>query len=327
MKVLGLGNALVDILIQLDDDGIVESLNFPKGSMQLINQGDIAGITKKTELLPAQMVSGGSAANTIHGLASLGTSCGFIGKVGKDELGRFYTKDLQSAGVDACLLNSETVTGRAYTLITPDTERTFATYLGAAVEMQAYELDESIFSRYSLFHVEGYLVQNTTLIESAMRIAKSKGLKISLDLASFNVVEANLEFLRTLIPRYVDIIFANEEEARSFTGKSPKAALKELGEISEIAVVKIGEKGSMVQSGNEFHEIGIFPADCIDTTGAGDQYTAGFLHGLSLGFNLNICGEIGTLLAGRVIENYGARIPQELWPGILEKVRSISMKK
>lgn len=323
MKVLGLGNALVDILVQLDDDKIIDALNIPKGSMQLISADDIPGISNTISPYPAHMVSGGSAANTIHGLACLGIPCGFVGKVGSDELGKFYANDLKAAKIEATLLPSDTVTGRAYTLITPDTERTFVTYLGAAVEMDASELDINLFRNYSTMHIEGYLVQNTELIEKAMQIAKANNLKISLDLASFNVVEANLLFLQRVIPEYVDIVFANEEEARSYTGKTPEEALQILGNQTEIAIVKIGKEGSLVISKGQVENVGIISVDSVDTTGAGDQYAAGFLYGLSEGLSLQKCGQIGALLAGTVIENYGARIQDSLWKDMLNEVEKI----
>lgn len=323
MKIIGLGNALVDILVQLDSDDIVNILGFPKGSMQLIQAQDIPVITGQIKSLPSVMVSGGSAANTIHGLASLGTSSAYIGKVGKDDFGNFYAQDFDKAGVSCQLLSSETVTGRAYTLITPDTERTFATYLGAAIEMLASELKPEYFEGYDLLHVEGYLVQNTELIENALKLARGKGLKISLDLASFNVVEASLDFLKRIIPEYVDIVFANEEEARAYTGKEPEAALQDIGCQVEIAIVKIGKEGSLIQKDHKVSRIGIIPVNALDTTGAGDQYAAGFLHGLSKQLSLKKCGELGALMAGTVIQNYGARIPDRLLPETLEKANKI----
>lgn len=326
MKILGIGNALVDILIQLEDESLLQKLNLPKGSMQLIQADDIPSITDEIESLPAVMVSGGSAANTIHGLAGLGMECGYFGKVGKDDLGEFYAKDFKEAGVSTLLLDSKTVTGRAYTFITPDSERTFATYLGAAVEMNAEDLDPEDFNNYDLLHIEGYLVQNTELIENTLKIAKNKGMRTSLDLASFNVVEASHEFLTRIIPEYVDIVFANEEEAKAYTQLDPAAALSVIADQCEIAIVKIGKKGSMIKTGKRKFEVGIIPVKALDTTGAGDQYAAGFLFGLHRELPLERCGEIGSLLAAKVIENYGARIPADSLTEIRQKVDTIIRK-
>lgn len=323
MRVLGIGNALVDILIQLENDTVLNYLDYPKGSMQLIDLSKIADVTELIKNIPVIMASGGSAANTIHGLARLGISCGFIGKVGKDELGDFYINDLKEAGVKAYLEQSKTVTGRSYALITPDSERTFATYLGAAVELYAEDLKKSVFSNYEMLHIEGYLVQNPLLIEMAMQIAKKEGLLISLDLASFNVVESNLTFLKKIVPEYVDIVFANEEEARAYTGKTPSDALKELAAQVKIAIVKTGKKGSMIRSGSVETTIQIKPVIAVDTTGAGDQYAAGFLYGYLNHLDFHKCGEIGSTLAASVISTYGARIPEKSWPEIIQKIDRI----
>lgn len=324
MKVIGLGNALVDILLQNTKDEILQQLDLPKGSMQLIQAETIPIIAFASKELKSHKVSGGSAANTIHGLAKLGTTCAFIGKVGPDELGAFYKDDLHKANVDVKLLSSTTETGRAFTFITADAERTFATYLGAAVELVPDEITAELFDGCGLLHIEGYLVQNTELIEKSMRLAKELGLQVSLDLASYNVVEANLDFLKRVIPEYVDIVFANEEESKAYTGLEPEASLHEIAKQVKIAVVKIGKEGSMIKTDDEVAKIGVIPVAAVDTTGAGDQYAAGFLHGYSKGLNLRRCGELGALLAGTVIEKYGARIADEHWKNISLTVAKIS---
>ncbi len=323
MKIIGLGNALVDILIQLDSDDVINKLGFPKGSMQLISQQDIIEVVKHTKHLKSRMISGGSSANTIHGLASLGASCGFIGKVGTDDLGTFYRNDLNAINIDNKLLRSHTETGRAFTLISPDSERTFATYLGAAIELTTSDIDISFLKKFDILHIEGYLVQNIELIEFALKQAKDNGLKVSIDLASFNVVEAHREFLNKIIPQYVDIVFANEEESKSYTGKDPEEALKIMASQTQIAIVKIGRKGSLIMSGKNINRINIEPVKSIDTTGAGDQYAAGFLFGLSKQLPLEKCGKLGSLLAGQVVQHIGARIPISNWSTITEKVESI----
>jgi sugar/nucleoside kinase (ribokinase family) len=323
MKIIGLGNALVDILIQLDSEEVIKKLNLPKGSMQLISSGEISTVTKVTDHLPSSMVSGGSAANTIHGLASLGIHCGYIGKIGNDKLGQFYENDLRSLQVESMLYRSSTETGRAYTLITPDSERTFATYLGAAVELQSTDLDSSFLKQFDLLHIEGYLVQNTELIENALRLAKKHHLKISLDFASYNVVESNLLFLSKIIPEYIDIVFANEEEARAYTQHEPEEALKILASQTEIAIVKIGKKGSLIQSKNTVTRVTIDPVKSLDTTGAGDQYAAGYLYGLTKNLSPEKCGRIGSLLSAMVVQNYGGRVPIHLWPEVIQKASRI----
>lgn len=326
MKIIGFGNALVDILVQIKDDELLKNLGLPKGSMQLIEPSRIPSIIGAIQDKPVFRVSGGSAANTIHGLAKLGTHCGFAGKVGNDDLGAFYARDFSDIGVDCTLLKSTNETGRAYTFVSKDAERTFAVYLGAAVELSPEEITPALFSGASMMHVEGYQVQNTALLEKTLQTARDSGVQISLDLASYNVVESHLDFLQKIIPRYVDIVFANEEEAKAYTGEEPEKALDHLAKEVDVAVVKIGEKGSLVRRGTETAQISTLPVSVLDTTGAGDQYAAGFLHGFVNQLSLRQCGKLGALLAGAVIENIGARIPEERWQSLMEEVREIFEK-
>ena len=327
-----MGNALVDIMIPLEGDHILEQLSLPKGSMQLVDRERSSSVLSALKNAPKSQSAGGSAANTIHGIAMLGAPAGYIGVVGEDELGGFFVRDMIQAGVDPHLIHSIQETGRAVALVSPDSERTFDTFLGAAIELSAEHLDgestkdegdtanrRTIFKGYSYFHIEGYLVQNHDLIRKAVEIAKDNGLIVSLDLASYNVVEANREFLKSIIADYVDIVFANEEEARALTGLEPEEALNEISRMVDIAVVKTGSSGSLVRSGDEMHRIGVIDVHPVDTTGAGDLYASGFLYGLATGKSLKECGELGALLAGNVIEFMGSKMSAERW----EKIRSM----
>ncbi|MGM0498081.1 MAG: adenosine kinase [Bacteroidota bacterium] len=320
-KVLGIGNALVDIMTKLDNDEFLKEFNLPKGSMQLVDQDFIKKISKATEKFEKHQSSGGSASNTIHGLARLGVDSGFIGKVGEDELGDFFYEDMKKSNIDPKLLKSTTDSGRAVALISPDSERTFATFLGAAIDLVPEDLTNKLFEGYRYLHIEGYLVQNHDLLLKASKIAKENGLKISLDLASYNVVEDNLEFLKSYINDFVDIIFANEEESKAFTGKEPEESLDELAEKCEIAVVKIGKEGSLIKAGNEISTVEPIKANPVDTTGAGDAYAAGFLYGLVNNYSLSKCGQIGSILAGKVIEVVGAKMDEEKWQEIFDLVK------
>jgi sugar/nucleoside kinase (ribokinase family) len=322
--VLGLGNALVDVMTMLPNDDVVNNLGFPKGSMQLVDLEFSEKVQQQTKRFPVSQASGGSSANTIHGLARLGISTSYIGKVGPDDLGRFFSEDLVKSGIKPCMLHSQTPTGRAVALVTPDSERTFATYLGAAVELHPDDLKDEYFEGYDYFHFEGYLVFNHDLMIAAAQKAKKHGMKVSLDMASFNVVELNLDFLKTFIPEYVDIVFANEEEARAYMGH--KEALRSLHEISqqcEIAVVKTGNRGSLVKKDDIVYRIGVIDAKPIDTTGAGDLYASGFLYGLCQGLPLDQCGKAGALLAGKVIEEVGAKVGEDKWNRIREMVKTM----
>ncbi len=322
-KILGIGNALVDIMTRLDDDRILAELNLPKGSMQLVDLQVSGRVLEASKHLEKQLTSGGSAANTIYGLSMLGMETAFIGKIGKDEYGDVFRKDLESCGIIPRLLTSETHSGRAIALVSSDTERTFATHLGAAVELGDEDLDPSQFDGYDFFHIEGYLVQNHSLLKKAVSLAKEKNMKVSLDLASYNIVEENLSFLKPIVDDFVDIIFANEEEAKAFTGKEPRDAVHEMAGMCDIAVVKTGEKGSLIKQKDQLHEIGIIRVISIDTTGAGDLYASGFLFGLVNNYPLEKCGRIGAILAGNIIEVIGARMDIVRWDSIRKLIADL----
>lgn len=315
-KVLGIGNALVDILIQIDNDQILHDLELPRGSMQLVDRERANRVQDAAKTYPQELVSGGSAANTIAGIAELGAPTAFIGTISKDDMGSVFENDLIKGQIKPLLAYSQTQTGTATTLISKDSERTFATHLGAAIELSAKDLTKDLFEGYDFFYIEGYLVQNHDLLETAVRRAKEANQKVFLDLASYNVVEENVDFLHKIIKEYVDVVFANEEEAKSFTGLEPKEALNYIAEMCEIAVVKIGKEGSMIKKGPEVIKVGIIDAELVDTTGAGDLYAAGFIYGMATDQNLENCGQYGSILSGNVIEHYGARIKAEKWPKI-----------
>jgi sugar/nucleoside kinase (ribokinase family) len=324
-RILGIGNALVDVIVKLQDERLLKEFSLPKGSMQLVDKTLAAKVDDATTGMDIKLTSGGSAANTIHGLAKLGVSAGYIGKTGNDHHGSFFIEDMQSSGIETYIQFGSTDTGRAITLVTPDSERTFATYLGSAVELTPSDIDESVFHRFSLVHTEGYLVQNNDLVEEIFKTAKKCGLMISLDLSSYNVVEANLHFLKKMTEKYVDILFANEDEAKSFTGEGPEKAARDISLLCKTAVVKTGKNGSIIRRGKEEYRIGAIRANSIDTTGAGDLYAAGFLYGISKGLSPEKSGNIGALLAGKVIEGLGAKIPLNTWAEIIPATRKIEI--
>ena len=319
-KVLGIGNALVDALNKLKSDDLLKELGLPKGSMQLVDAKTSASIQEKSKDLEKEMASGGSAANTIHGLANLGVETAFIGTVGNDEIGNFFSEDLRKSGIKPLLNISTTPSGLANAMISPDGERTFGTFLGAAIELSANDINPEQFKDYGLLHVEGYLVQNHELLESILKTAKNQGLEISLDLASYNVVEDNLDFLKEMVKQYVDIVFANEEEAKAFTGMEPEAALDELANYTKVAIVKVGSKGSMIKQNNVVTSVGVETTDVVDTTGAGDLYASGFLYGYINNLSNQKSGEIGALLASKVIADYGAKLSEKDWEDVKSKI-------
>ncbi len=322
-KVLGMGNALVDIITILEDDSLLEKFALSKGSMQLVDRQFSMKVLQSTANLKRTQTSGGSAANTIYGLANLGIDSGFMGKIGSDELGKFFRSEMEKHSIKTILYESSSDSGHAIALVSPDSERTFATYLGAAVELNADDITPDIFRGYSYFHIEGYLVQNHKLLQKALKLAKDNNMTVSLDLASFNVVNENLDFLKYVIDQYVDIVFANEEEAKAFTGKKPDEAVDDIARHCEFAVVKKGSKGSIIKKGEERYYIDIIPVNLLDTTGAGDLYASGFLYGLANNLPLDKCGAAGAFIAGKVIEVLGAKMDEDRWQQVHNKLKKL----
>ncbi|MBQ3882295.1 MAG: adenosine kinase [Bacteroidales bacterium] len=323
-SILGIGNALTDILAVLPDDTLLKEFHLPRGSMQHVDMETGDKIWSALKELGVKYVAGGSAANTITCTSIFGMPSGYIGKIGNDELGNLFKSTMEQFGVNATMLYGTKASGRSMVFITgANAERTFASYLGAALEMTPEDLKPEYFEGYDYFHIEGYLVQNQDLISKAVQMAKAAGCKISIDMASYNVVESNEAFLHNLVENYVDIVFANETEAKSFTKLPPKEALEAISKVCEIAVVKIGKEGSMVQAGNEFHLIEPWPANAVDATGAGDTYAAGFLYAHSLGLPLKVCGEIGSIIAAKVVEVVGTKIDVPRWRDAKAEIKEL----
>lgn len=324
-KIIGMGNALVDVLATLNDDHILKEMELPKGSMTLIDEDKLLIISDCFSKMKTHQATGGSAGNAIRGLACLGAGTGFIGKVGNDAYGKFYRQSLLERGTEANLLvSTELPSGVASTFISPDGERTFGTYLGAAATLKAEDLSREMFKGYAYLFIEGYLVQDHGMILNAIELAKEAGLQICLDMASYNIVEQDHEFFTLLINKYVDIVFANEEEARAFTGKEPEEALDIIAKMCSIAIVKMGCRGSLIRKGTEEVHVDAVAVDkVVDTTGAGDYFAAGFLYGLTCGYSLEKCGKIGSILSGDIIRVIGAEMPAEWWEDIKTRISVI----
>jgi len=324
-SILGIGNALTDILALLDDDNLLDIYHLPKGSMQHVDREIGEKIWQHLKAMGVQLVAGGSAANTIAGTAILGMPSAFIGKIGDDEIGSLFKSDQARNGIKSTLLKGKAASGRAMVFITPpNSERTFAVYLGSAIELVPDDLTLDMFMGHDYFHIEGYLVQNQDLVRRAVELAKEAGLIISLDMASYNVVESNDAFLHDIIEEYVNIVFANETEAEVFAKKPPREALDAIAAICDTAIVKIGKDGSMVKSGDEYHYINAWPADTLDVTGAGDLYAAGFLFAHSYGLPLRDCGDVGSIVAAKVVEVIGPKIDIPRWKLAKQEIRELT---
>ncbi len=323
-SILGIGNALTDILAVLPDDEFLSKYHLPKGSMQHVDMATGDKIWSSLKEIGVNYVPGGSAANTITCTSIFGMPSGYIGKIGNDELGHLFKSTMEQYGVKANLLYGTKSSGRCMVFITgANAERTFASYMGSALEMGPADLKPEYFRGWDYFHIEGYLVQNQDLILKAVQMAREAGCIISIDMASYNVVESNEAFLHNLVDDYVDIVFANETEARSFTKLEPKEAVAELSKRCQIAIVKVGKDGSMVQQGDEYHYIPAWPAATIDATGAGDTYAAGFLYAHSLGMPLKVCGEVGSIIAAKVVEVIGTKIDVPRWKAAKQEIREL----
>ncbi len=314
-SILGIGNALTDILTILPDDTLLKKYHLPKGSMQHVDMETGDRIWQAIKPMGVKYVAGGSAANTITCTSIFGMPSTFIGKIGDDELGLLFKSDQEQYGVKSLLFKSTHSSGRSIVFVSGgNAERTFAVYLGAALDLVAEDLRPEYFVGHDYFHIEGYLVQNQALIRRAVKLAREAGCIISLDMASYNVVESNNAFLHDIIDNYVDIVFANETEAKAFTKiDDPQRALEEISKHCKIAIVKVGKDGSWVKSGDEEYHVPSWPAEPVDATGAGDTYAAGFLYAHSLGMPLRVCGDVGSIIAAKVVEVVGTKMDVNRW--------------
>ncbi len=328
-KVLGIGNALTDFLVNLDSDEVLARYGFGKGSMNLVDSRLQRQVQESTAERPHTLSLGGSTANTIRALARFGVPVGYIGKVGRDSTGRFFEKALGNLGIEPFIFQGTQRSGRCLSLVSPDGERTMVTFLGAALEMTEREITPEVFRGYDCLYVEGYQVQNHDLVAHTVRTARNCGLKVAMDLASYNVVQENLDFLRSLVAEDIDILFANEQEAYAFTGEpEPVNALEAISKMCGLAVVKIGTRGAYIKSAGEVIHVGIMAAARrVDTTGAGDFYAAGFLAGMCRGLSLRQCGTIGAIAAGKVIEVVGTTFDEDAWKEIFDLVRRVETEK
>jgi sugar/nucleoside kinase (ribokinase family) len=312
LDVVGLGNALVDVLSH-EADSFLDEHGLVRGAMDLID-------TERAELLygsmgPATEISGGSAANTMVGVASLGGTSAFVGRVRDDTLGKVFAHDVRAAGVEfvTAPATSGQPTGRCLIVVTPDAERTLNTYLGAAAEFGPEDVDADVVAGAQITYLEGYLWDQPRAKEAfrhAARLAHDAGRRVALTLSDGFCVDRHRADFVELIEREVDILFANEGEICSlYEVDEFDAALQRVNHHCEIAALTRSAKGSLIVRGEEVHLIDAQPVPngVVDTTGAGDQYAAGFLYGFTHGHDLGTCGRLGAIAAAEVISHLGAR--------------------
>ena len=312
--VVGVGAALVDLLVE-EEDHFVSRLGSDKGGMTLVELAAIENALKTTAAA-VKAVPGGSACNTMVGIGNLGGKARMIGRLGGDELGRTFLDGLEKAGVDRKIRVSDASTGRVLSVVTPDAQRTMFTYLGASSELHPDDVTAEHFHDAGMVLLEGYLLFNRPVVERIIDLAGKAGAKLVLDLGSFQVVEACRDFLDKIIHESVDIVLANEDEAKAFTGMGHSESLEILAAKVETAVVKVGKDGVLVGSGSDRHQVSGHPVQAIDTTGAGDLWASGFLYGLSHGLSLENAARLGCKVGSEVVQVLGAVIPDAGWDRI-----------
>ncbi|MCG8470526.1 MAG: adenosine kinase [Desulfobacterales bacterium] len=318
--ITGVGSALVDLLV-FEDDDFLKGVSDIKGGMTLV-EGDFAdGVLEKTSA-DVTVVPGGAACNTIVGVGMLGGEASFVGKRGRDDFGALFETDLKKNGVKPQLISSDTATGRVLSIITPDAQRSMFTYLGAASELSPSEVSAEQFEGAAVVLIEGYLLFNTELMMATLSAAKEAGALIAMDLASFTVVEESRDFILSDVISSVDILIANEDEARAFTGiDDEERSLKEMARYVDVAVLKQGARGSLILCDGVVTSVAAVAGDdIVDTTGAGDLWASGFLFGLVNGYDMVTCGEIASRCGYEVCRVTGADIPEEGWARIRKMI-------
>ena len=311
VDLIGLGNAIVDIIVNIEDE-FLEINNLDKGTMNLINSDESQRLLENCKVI--KQISGGSSANTVVCLAELSNDVQFIGRVKNDQFGNFFSEDIKQSKT---IFNTPPTiegasTAHSIILITPDAQRTMCTYLGASIEFEPKDIDFNELKDSKYLYLEGYLwdselAKNAFL--KAAQIAKQSNTKIILSLSDSFCVDRHRESFLDLIDNYVDIVFCNESEILSLFKKDNLANCKvDLSSLCELVVVTLGKNGSLIINKNTIKVIkSISKGKIIDTTGAGDIYAGGFIHGLIKNYSLKKCGKIGSICAGQIITQLGSR--------------------
>ena len=310
IDVIGFGSPILDLLVEVEDY-FLEELELTKGEMTLTTSERAIEIINQLQNHDVREVAGGSCANTIYGVAYLGGKSAFCGVIGDDEHGKTYELSLTHENIKHTLNKSDSKTGHAITLVTKDGQRTFATHLGAAIHFKSHHVIEEDIKHSKVLHLEAYQIEGEDTYRAmlqAIEFAKKYNTKVSMDLSDPGLVDRNREKITELIKEHIDIVFANEEEARMFTKENPRDSLDILANYCEIAIVKLGENGSLIKSNPEVIEIKAHKTNALDTTGAGDMYAAGFLYAITNGKSLREAGEIASKHATQVVTQIGARL-------------------
>jgi sugar/nucleoside kinase (ribokinase family) len=309
--VVGIGNAIVDV-VSHEEEAFIAANDLAKGAMTLISEERAQELYKK--MGSCIEVSGGSAGNTMAGIASLGGKGAYIGKVRNDQLGEVFAHDIRAIGVDFTSkpLSDGPSTARCLVVVTPDAQRTMSTFLGACVSLSPDDIDENLISNAKVTYLEGYLWDRPSAKEAflkAAKVAHDAGQKVSLTLSDSFCVDRHRDSFAELVEHHVDVLFANEDEIKSlYQCDTFEAAAAQVKGHCETVVLTRSEKGSTILRGSEVAEVAAHPVEkVLDTTGAGDLYAAGFLYGYTRGLALGECGRIASVCAAEIISHYGAR--------------------
>jgi sugar/nucleoside kinase (ribokinase family) len=312
-ELVGVGSPLVDLVLPVDERFLEKHVAGAKGGMEMVEAEAIAAMLAAAKKEPNRS-PGGAAANTTVGCANLGVRAAFIGSCGADAFGEFYHQVLRAQDCEPRLVTHPTLpTGHVLSMVTPDAERTMRTCLGAAAALDPAHFTPDTFAGVRLVMLEGYTLFNHALTRAVAAAAKAAGAALALDLASFEVVNANRAVLAELLDGQVDIVFANQDEATAWNAGGPAAALEELAGRVAIAAVKLGKEGALIARGRERVSVPAQLVEAIDTTGAGDCWAAGFLAGHLRGLDLARCGRLGALSGAAVVQVLGAQVPHDAW--------------
>ncbi|MCE5318672.1 MAG: adenosine kinase [Parachlamydia sp.] len=315
--ILGIGAPFWDYILLVSED-FLSSLTQAKGGVDFIDATAFRRIIDQSKM-PVTLAAGGSCANAIKGLAHLGHRCALLGKVGADEAGKTFSKRMRELDIVPMLIPGKAPTGQVIALVTPDGERTMRDFLGASQEMKPEDLDPDAFSGVKWVHIEGYMLMRKGVAARAMELAKAAGARISFDLANFELVLAYKSEIISLVSKYVDVLFANGDETRALTKRNPQKGCAIMRDLCEVAVVSMGKEGCWIADGIEEMHCPAYPVQPVDTTGAGDLFAAGFLHGYLRNKPLPLCAHYGAKIAAAVVQVMGAELPQVTWQALKEE--------
>lgn len=320
-KVLGFGAALVDLLVHVEEERI-QKANVPKGSMNLVKYPQLLKLLDGVQN-PQRFRADRPATRWSASRSSAASPLSFS-KTGRDELGVLLRSIWKNSGVENHLLLSSTATGTVLSAVTPDAERTMFTFLGASDEVSAADISPELFDGVGILYLEGYRAYGEECFAKMVSEARRRGVMTALDFGSFGVVNDCRSFFNKLFAgKEIDIVIANEEEAKAYTGECEEAALAKMAQFASIAVVKLGKRGALISQNGKITRVEAGSAKAIDTTGAGDLWASGFLYGLLSGWSMERAGILGSMVSNEVVQVVGAQIPEEGWERIRKEMGNV----